>query len=78
MFNSVYKTITYILRKETPVLLGRWKIDYCQTRIANKVDLSNEDHCGTCSQYIMKRTDLSLLNVKGNNQTQLIENKTKI
>ena len=31
------------------VLLGRWNIDYCQKKINKKIDLSNEDHCGTCS-----------------------------
>ncbi len=31
------------------VLLGRWKIDYCQLKINKKIDLSNEDHCGTCN-----------------------------
>lgn len=53
--NSLRKTLRYILRKETPVMLGRWKIDYCQTQIANKVDMSNEDHCGPCGQYTFKK-----------------------
>ncbi len=34
------------------VLLGRWKIDYCQLKINKKIDLSNEDHCGTCNNII--------------------------
>lgn len=53
--NSLRKTLRDILRKETPVMLGRWKIDYCQTQIANKVDMSNEDHCGPCGQYTFKK-----------------------
>jgi hypothetical protein len=31
------------------VLLGRWTIDYCEEKINKKIDLSNEDHCGTCN-----------------------------
>jgi len=31
--------------------LGRWNIDHCEKRIARKIDLSNEDHCGPCGQY---------------------------
>ena len=31
-----------------PVPLGRWHLN-TQTNL--KIDLSNEDHCGTCSQY---------------------------
>ncbi len=34
---------------QSNVLLGRWKIDYCEKTINKKIDLSNEDHCGTCN-----------------------------
>jgi hypothetical protein len=42
------------LAKETPKPMGnpmgnpmgRWNIDYCHKKINNKIDLSNEDHCG--------------------------------
>ena len=34
--------------------LGRWNVDYCRKIINTKVELSNEDHCGTCSQYASK------------------------
>jgi len=37
--------------------LGRWNIDYCAKKINNKVDLSNEDHCGPCGQYILTKKD---------------------
>ena len=39
------------LPKEVPKPLGRWKIEYCNTQLNQKVDLSNEDHCGPCGQY---------------------------
>jgi hypothetical protein len=33
-------------------VLGRWNIVYCDKLLNKKVDLSNEDHCGPCGQYI--------------------------
>jgi hypothetical protein len=38
--------------KEPLKPLGRWNIDYCNNKMNKKVDLSNEDHCGPCGQYI--------------------------
>jgi hypothetical protein len=53
------KTIlTKILPKEMPKPLGRWNIEQCKTKTNNKIDLSNEDHCGPCGQYaLLKRED---------------------
>lgn len=42
--------------KESPNLLGRWKIEYCNKTLNNKIDLSNEDHCGPCGQYILNQS----------------------
>jgi len=28
--------------------LGRWNIDHCYQKNAQKIDWSNEDHCGPC------------------------------
>jgi hypothetical protein len=53
------KYITSIIRKfiqkELPKPLGRWNIDYCSKKMDKKVDLSNEDHCGPCGQYIVDK-----------------------
>jgi hypothetical protein len=35
--------------------LGRWNLDYCDKKVNNKIDLSNEDHCGPCGQYILDK-----------------------
>jgi hypothetical protein len=48
------KTVIQNLRlyhwsNQPKVLLGRWTIDYCENKINKKIDLSNEDHCGTCN-----------------------------
>ena len=35
--------------------LGRWNLEYCTIKIKNKVDLSNEDHCGPCGKYALDK-----------------------
>jgi hypothetical protein len=51
-------TILKILRlKELPKPLGRWKIENCNKKMNNKIDLSNEDHCGPCGQYALEKME---------------------
>jgi hypothetical protein len=50
--------IAKILQKELPKPMGRWNIDYCNKKMNTKIDLSNEDHCGPCGQYIKTKIDL--------------------
>jgi len=38
--------------------LGRWRIEICNTRMNNKIDLSNEDHCGPCGQYALEKSTI--------------------
>jgi hypothetical protein len=60
------KFITNILKrfiKKDKKILGRWNIDYCDKKMNHKIDLSNEDHCGPCGQYILNKSQ----NVKDNN-----------
>ena len=53
------KFIKYIINKlkpkELPIHLGRWKINKCNNQMSNKIDLSNEDHCGPCGQYTLEK-----------------------
>ena len=46
--------------KEDKKILGRWNIESCNTKINNKIDLSNEDHCGPCGQYILEKSKLDV------------------
>ena len=50
-----------IVSKQPKVLLGRWTIDYCEDKINKKIDLSNEDHCGTCNN-INNNIDINNIN----------------
>jgi len=78
----IKNTLNKIASQEEKKILGRWNIDYCNKKLNKKVDLSNEDHCGPCGQYILdKNTNtktnkipIPLPNTKLN-ECQLLENK---
>lgn len=50
-------------QKEAPKPLGRWNLDYCDTKLNNKIGLSNEDHCGSCGQYAITKTESNQQNI---------------
>ena len=46
-----------IERDNKKVMLGRWGLsEHKNTHLV--VDYSNEDHCGTCSQYALEKQEL--------------------
>jgi hypothetical protein len=51
---GIFNIINNFVKKEKKVL-GRWNIDYCDKKMNNKIDLSNEDHCGPCGHYIIQK-----------------------
>lgn len=57
--NIIQRCIRKIVAKEPSKLLGRWNIDYCNRTLDKKVDLSNEDHCGPCGQYMITSLQVS-------------------
>ena len=60
----IIKTIKSFIKTEPPRILGRWNIDYCKKKMNKKIDLSNEDHCGPCGEYILaKRPNMLIKNV---------------
>jgi hypothetical protein len=44
------------IKKDLPKPMGRWNNEYCSKKTDQKVDLSNEDHCGPCGQYAITKT----------------------
>ena len=46
--------------KEVSKPVGRWSIEQCNTKVNNRVDLSNEDHCGPCGQYALNKIDIKI------------------
>jgi len=59
----ITKILQRISLKELPKPVGRWKLDYCNTKLNNKIELSNEDHCGSCGQYAITKTGLNQKNI---------------
>jgi hypothetical protein len=51
----VMSVIKNLFRKELPKPMGRWSIEQCSKKMNNKIDLSNEDHCGPCGQYAISK-----------------------
>ena len=41
--------------KELPRPVGRWRTETCPKQMNQKIDLSNEDHCGPCGQYALDK-----------------------
>jgi hypothetical protein len=54
------KSIIQKFLKEDKKILGRWNIESCDKKINNKIDLSNEDHCGPCGQYILDKSSVDI------------------
>ena len=46
---STFINRVFVKEQTSTVLLGRWSIVYCENTINKKIDLANEDHCGTCN-----------------------------
>lgn len=46
---STFINRVFVKEQKPTILLGRWSIVYCENKINKKIDLANEDHCGTCN-----------------------------
>jgi hypothetical protein len=42
---------------EQKKVMGRWTIDNSSKKTDLKIDLSNEDHCGPCGQYMLEKKE---------------------
>ena len=46
-------------RKQVKTPLGRWNLDnHTQTKL--KINYANEDHCGSCAEYIVQKQQLQV------------------
>jgi len=65
----IISIIRNIIPKELAKPLGRWKVEDCNIKLNNKIDLSNEDHCGPCGYYALEKIELN------NNNNNIISKK---
>ncbi len=55
MITSFLRSLTReLFVKNTPILIGRWTIDYDKNIQERKVYLTNMDHCGCCGNIKMQ------------------------
>jgi hypothetical protein len=69
----ITKIIIKLMPKEVSKPMGRWNVETCNTKINNKIDLSNEDHCGPCGQYALTKIELKNQNIKIESKNQNIK-----
>ena len=55
---NIINIMKKLLPKEINKPIGRWRIENCNIKMNNKIDLSNEDHCGPCGQYALEKIKL--------------------
>ena len=56
--NSITTIVKKLLSKNISRPLGRWRIENCNVQINRKIELSNEDHCGPCGQYLLEKVKI--------------------
>jgi len=56
IWNRILRRIN---QKDIPLPLGRWKLETCHQKTNQKIDYSNEDHCGTCAGELPMPTTLA-------------------
>lgn len=52
-----FRTYKNIIQKEPLKPVGRWGLEKCNIQIGRKADLANEDNCGPCGEYALKKLD---------------------
>jgi hypothetical protein len=54
----VSKFLIQLFPKTSKISLGRWNYVKSKKQLDQRIDLSNEDHCGSCSQYALSKSDV--------------------
>jgi hypothetical protein len=53
---------TMMTKEKEKKILGRWNMEYNFKKMNHKIDLSNEDHCGPCGQYLLHTKKNMIMN----------------
>ena len=72
---NIRNIIRNLLPKHTNMPLGRWRYETCPKKMNQKIDLSNEDHCGPCGQYALNKIDLKKNSSKTTTNASSFTNK---
>ena len=77
MNKYIRSIIKNMFPKELPKPIGRWSILHSNKQINNKIDLSNEDHCGPCGQYALSKIEYKNKKISKNKKKDIYIKKTK-
>ena len=55
-FAALKPTLKRLFKKEAKPPLGRWSLIQDE-KLYRRSDLSNEDHCGPCGEYVMQKRE---------------------
>ena len=58
-FKTLFAVIKNSRLPDPKISLGRWNTVYNRSTLDKRIDLSNEDHCGPCGQYILEKNIFS-------------------
>ena len=53
---QVMMILSNLVKKDEKKILGRWNLESCDKKMNHKIDMSNEEHCGPCGQYILDKS----------------------
>ena len=56
--NRVSKFLIQLFPKTSKIPLGRWNYVKSKKQLDQRIDLSNEDHCGSCGQYALSKSNV--------------------
>jgi hypothetical protein len=54
----VSKFLIQLFPKTSKIPLGRWNYVKSKKQLDQRIDLSNEDHCGSCGQYALSKSNV--------------------
>ena len=77
---QIIAIIKNIIQREPSNLhkpVGRWRIEKTNKQLNMKIDLSNEDHCGPCGQYALKKIEIQDKDKKIQDKDKKIQDKDK-
>ena len=58
-FKHIIEVFKSASRKQVKTPLGRWNLEnHTQTKL--KINYANEDHCGSCAEYIVQKQQLQV------------------
>jgi len=69
-FKHIIEVLKAASRKQVKTPLGRWNIDnHKHTKL--KINYANEDHCGSCAEYIIIKQQIHTANQQRHKEEEI-------